>query len=412
MEHEEVKPSEKSKAARAKRDSGKSGKVVGWCAKCKAHREIVSPREVTLKNGRKAVEGTCRQCRKRMIRMGKMPGAIEETKPPAARPSVPELPLPPEPRREAVAQPVKVVEDEEVMGELLAAPESASMAGTSPPDATDPYDDPLLYNALQDRVRAGIAKGARTWVKKEGRFCLRFPGGSTPSLGDKVTNLPSPPVTSAKARQAIQEVFAEAATTLAESGSAVPVPTAPEDTDLLAGEPAKSLQQQPFIRQQVDQAVWVNRANNTIGRVAIEVVRSTKLVVDDEIYAALRETSPETYVGLISNGLKLMAQSINDPDYIVRLQSEIYLARRDVSRMRAVADKVLASGKEVKEELLKKLEVVNREREYALALMRPQDKIEFYRQRAMFSIAASPRAGNGKGHAKEQDVTTPEDGEQ
>ena len=33
-----------------------------YCLKCKTHREIRSPAQVTLKNGRKASQGTCPVC--------------------------------------------------------------------------------------------------------------------------------------------------------------------------------------------------------------------------------------------------------------------------------------------------------------------------------------------------------------
>ncbi len=33
-----------------------------YCVKCKAKREIKAPKEVTMKNGRKALKGTCPKC--------------------------------------------------------------------------------------------------------------------------------------------------------------------------------------------------------------------------------------------------------------------------------------------------------------------------------------------------------------
>lgn len=43
-----------------------------YCFKCKTQREIKDPKEVTLKNGRKAVKGTCTVCGGKISRMGGM----------------------------------------------------------------------------------------------------------------------------------------------------------------------------------------------------------------------------------------------------------------------------------------------------------------------------------------------------
>jgi len=34
----------------------------GYCVKCKSKKEIKNPKEVTMKNGRKAVKGVCPDC--------------------------------------------------------------------------------------------------------------------------------------------------------------------------------------------------------------------------------------------------------------------------------------------------------------------------------------------------------------
>lgn len=34
----------------------------GYCVKCKAKREMASAKEVTMKNGRKAMKGQCSKC--------------------------------------------------------------------------------------------------------------------------------------------------------------------------------------------------------------------------------------------------------------------------------------------------------------------------------------------------------------
>ena len=41
-----------------------------FCVKCKDHREMRSPQGVTMKNGRKAVSGTCPICGTKMFRIG------------------------------------------------------------------------------------------------------------------------------------------------------------------------------------------------------------------------------------------------------------------------------------------------------------------------------------------------------
>jgi len=43
-----------------------------YCVKCKAKREMQNPQEIVMKNGRKAMKGTCPQCGTGMFRiMGK-----------------------------------------------------------------------------------------------------------------------------------------------------------------------------------------------------------------------------------------------------------------------------------------------------------------------------------------------------
>jgi RNase P subunit RPR2 len=42
-----------------------------YCFKCKQKREITKPQQVTLKNGRPAVKGTCAVCGGKVVRMGK-----------------------------------------------------------------------------------------------------------------------------------------------------------------------------------------------------------------------------------------------------------------------------------------------------------------------------------------------------
>jgi RNase P subunit RPR2 len=42
-----------------------------YCFKCRAKRQIKKPQQVTLKNGRAAVQGTCSQCGTTVYRIGK-----------------------------------------------------------------------------------------------------------------------------------------------------------------------------------------------------------------------------------------------------------------------------------------------------------------------------------------------------
>lgn len=44
--------------------------VQAYCVKCKAKREMESPKQVTLKNGKKAMKGTCPKCGTSMFRIG------------------------------------------------------------------------------------------------------------------------------------------------------------------------------------------------------------------------------------------------------------------------------------------------------------------------------------------------------
>ena len=41
-----------------------------YCVKCKAKREMKDPKNVTMKNGKKAVQGTCPVCGTKMFRIG------------------------------------------------------------------------------------------------------------------------------------------------------------------------------------------------------------------------------------------------------------------------------------------------------------------------------------------------------
>jgi uncharacterized Zn finger protein (UPF0148 family) len=41
-----------------------------YCVKCKGKKDITDPKEVTMKNGRAAMESTCPDCGTRLFRIG------------------------------------------------------------------------------------------------------------------------------------------------------------------------------------------------------------------------------------------------------------------------------------------------------------------------------------------------------
>ncbi len=44
--------------------------ATGYCMKCKAQREIKSAKQITMKNGRPATEGTCPVCTTKIFKIG------------------------------------------------------------------------------------------------------------------------------------------------------------------------------------------------------------------------------------------------------------------------------------------------------------------------------------------------------
>lgn len=44
--------------------------VKGYCVKCKKKREMKNPKQVVLKNKRKATKGECPECGTKMFRIG------------------------------------------------------------------------------------------------------------------------------------------------------------------------------------------------------------------------------------------------------------------------------------------------------------------------------------------------------
>ena len=43
---------------------------IGYCMKCKAQREIQDPKQITMKNGRLATDGSCQVCGTRIFKIG------------------------------------------------------------------------------------------------------------------------------------------------------------------------------------------------------------------------------------------------------------------------------------------------------------------------------------------------------
>ncbi len=41
-----------------------------YCVKCRAKREVKDPEQVTMKNGKKALRGTCPTCGTKVFRIG------------------------------------------------------------------------------------------------------------------------------------------------------------------------------------------------------------------------------------------------------------------------------------------------------------------------------------------------------
>lgn len=43
-----------------------------YCVKCKSKKTVKSPEQITMKNGKPAVTGTCSDCGTKMFKIGKM----------------------------------------------------------------------------------------------------------------------------------------------------------------------------------------------------------------------------------------------------------------------------------------------------------------------------------------------------
>ena len=46
-----------------------------YCVKCWGKKEMKDPRRITMKNGRRAILGTCHTCGTRLFRIGRVPAA-------------------------------------------------------------------------------------------------------------------------------------------------------------------------------------------------------------------------------------------------------------------------------------------------------------------------------------------------
>ena len=44
----------------------------GYCVKCRAKKEIKNAKQVTMKNGRPAIQGTCPDCGTKIFKIGKL----------------------------------------------------------------------------------------------------------------------------------------------------------------------------------------------------------------------------------------------------------------------------------------------------------------------------------------------------
>lgn len=47
-----------------------AGEVTAYCVKCKEKRTMKDPKEVTMKNGKKAKTGKCEKCDTKMFKIG------------------------------------------------------------------------------------------------------------------------------------------------------------------------------------------------------------------------------------------------------------------------------------------------------------------------------------------------------
>jgi hypothetical protein len=54
--------------------------TTSYCLKCRAKREMRTPQQVTLKNGRLATKGTCPNCGSPMYRIGRVDASGDSTR--------------------------------------------------------------------------------------------------------------------------------------------------------------------------------------------------------------------------------------------------------------------------------------------------------------------------------------------
>jgi Domain of unknown function (DUF5679) len=53
------------------KEGGNHRLMQAYCLKCRTQREMKSPKQITMKNGKPATEGICPTCGTRMFRIGK-----------------------------------------------------------------------------------------------------------------------------------------------------------------------------------------------------------------------------------------------------------------------------------------------------------------------------------------------------
>ena len=76
----------------------------GYCVKCKAKRPIKGEQQVTMKNGRPAIKGTCSVCGTKMFKIGGGPSKAVtkgKTKPKSKAKPKPKLKAKPKPKSKA-----------------------------------------------------------------------------------------------------------------------------------------------------------------------------------------------------------------------------------------------------------------------------------------------------------------------
>jgi hypothetical protein len=69
-----ILPSKSATCGAHRRAKGRFAMPEGYCVKEKKKVEIKDPQQVTMKNGRPAIQGTCPSCGTKIFRIGKLEG--------------------------------------------------------------------------------------------------------------------------------------------------------------------------------------------------------------------------------------------------------------------------------------------------------------------------------------------------